>query len=107
MVKTQIVMLKEKIKALAALQRRTKRARKTSLPVEESAALRKELSGGDPEWGPRRAASEAEIRRVRITACLNLYHELRGSAHRHAVREGMEGYHERFRREVTAEIVIE
>ncbi|HLY11473.1 MAG TPA: hypothetical protein VKW04_19370 [Planctomycetota bacterium] len=45
-------------------------------------------------------------RRVEITACLNLYHEIRGSAHRHGIEKGWEWRHEsvlkRLRQELAA-----
>ena len=83
---------KERLALLAAAQVKAKRARK-QLPPAELAALRAELMGPDDlGW---RAPRDVVRRRVEITACLNLYHELRGSAHRHGIRKGWEWYHER------------
>ena len=84
----KIVFLKEKLKVLAALQIKTKRARKTSLPKEEWLALKNELAPKSAYWDHSVAASDARLRKIEITACLNLYHELRGSDYRHAC----EGY---------------
>jgi len=95
--------LKSRLAALASAQRKTKRARKR-LPEAELAVLRRELTGSDnPQWCPQRDVVE---RRVEITACLNLYHEIRGSAHRHGIEKGWEWRHEsvlkRLRQELAA-----
>ena len=83
--------LKERLAALSALQVEAKRARKR-LPEATLAALRREITGkDDPSWN---AAYDVMERRAKITACLNLYHELRGSDHRHGVRRGWEWSYE-------------
>lgn len=86
--KTQIHKLKSKIKGLSREQKCLKRARKTSIPLLECRLLLAQggltlttLSPGKPED----AWLEVERRRLVITACLNLYHELRESEHRHGV----------------------
>jgi hypothetical protein len=84
--------LKEKIKDLAALQVLTKKARKTSLPKEEWLALKNELAPKKAYWDHSVAASDARLRKVEITACLNYYHELRGSAFRHGDAELLKDY---------------
>lgn len=78
-----IAVLKDKIKDLIEIQKLTKRARKTSLPKEEWLALKQILAPKKASWDHNWAASDARLRKVEITACLNLYHELRGSAFRH------------------------
>lgn len=68
------------IRSLADEQARDRRARKPA--------------AGDPDDAARRARLQSDgVRRaVLITTCLNLHHELRGSAHRHRVRPGWEGW---------------
>lgn len=75
--------LKAKIKDLAAMQVKTKRARKTTLPKGEWLLLKAELAPKKAYWDHDVAASDARLRKVEITACLNYYHELRGSTLRH------------------------
>lgn len=85
--------LREKIKALASGQRPIKRARKTLISNEERKDLltRANVDAGWIKDGGKEAAAHAcwivYRRRAEITACLNLSHELRGSKHRHGVRE--------------------
>jgi hypothetical protein len=81
-------VLRDRIKNLAAEQKLLKQARKTKMPKDRWEAIRKEL-GRDRDWTPQYAAFEAEANTLRITACLNLYHELRGSEYRHKA----EGYY--------------
>ena len=95
-----IKILKEKIKTLSSKQRSLKLLRKTSLPQERRAALIAET--GMTEWAKEtletisyRAWSTVESRRTEITACLNLYHELRGSEHRHGIDKASEYYYEK------------
>lgn len=89
----KIRALKERIKALTILQEKTKRARKTTMPKQEWDALRVDIlkSSGRPTgyewWDHASAASDARLRKAEITACLNLYHELRGSGYRHDFKE--------------------
>lgn len=89
----RIRMLKERIKTLTILQEKTKRARKTTMPKVEWQTLKVDIlksSGRTPDrdwWDHASAASDARLRKAEITACINLYHELRGSAHRHDFKE--------------------
>lgn len=77
--------VKSRLKALAALQKKGKRARKTTIPAEERAALLAELGlVGRSEWGIAVAVIE---RRGEITAHLNFLRELRGKEYCHGVRE--------------------
>jgi hypothetical protein len=76
-----IKSLKEKIKLLAELQKKTKLARKT---VRIDPELRKKLL---EELGTEYPACVARSRKVEITAHLNLYLELRGKEYRHNVPE--------------------
>lgn len=71
--------LKEKIKTLAVLQKKTKLARKT---VRIDPELRKKLL---EELGTEYPGSVAVSRKTVITAHLNLYLELRGKEYRHNV----------------------
>jgi hypothetical protein len=82
-----ILFFKRRLAELAALQIKAKRARKR-LPEAELAALRLDLcASADPEWNAQR---DVVLRRIALTACLNLYHEVRGSEHRHGIREGFD-----------------
>lgn len=85
---TRIFVLRDRIKDLADKQKLLKRARKTKMPKGQWEGIRKQL-GRDREWTPAMAAYEADENTLRITACLNLYHELRGSEYRH----NAEGYY--------------
>ena len=78
----RMFVLRDRIKDLAAEQKLLKRARKTTLPKGQWEGIRKEL-GRDRDWTPQSAALESDVNKLRITACLNLYHELRGSEYRH------------------------
>ncbi len=86
----KIRALKEKIKMLSELQTKTKQARKTSLPKKEWEALKDDILKSISYrynrdiWDHSFATSYARMRKGEITACLNLYHELRGSEYRHA-----------------------
>ena len=90
--------LKERIKSLSAKQRPLKLLRKTLLPQDRRVALLAETGmteawkGLDPEDLSHRAWGWVAVRRLEITAALNLYHELRGSEHRHGVEE-VDRYH--------------
>jgi hypothetical protein len=78
----KIFKLKEHIKKLASEQKLLKMARKTKLPKDKWEDIRISL-GKSKDWTPIYAACEAYVNTIRITACLNLYHELRGSEFRH------------------------
>lgn len=84
----QIRALKAKLKKFAEIQHKTKLARKTTLPKDEWLALKNDLAPKSAYWDHSVAASDARLRKVEITACLNLYHELRGSSYRHGDEEG-------------------
>lgn len=106
---TAIKALKEKLKALAAKQRPLKLLRKTTLPAERRAALLTETGmetwkGLAPEDLSYKAWSLVGGRRVEITAALNLYHELRGSAHRHGVDDQDSYYYEKKLAELRKEL---
>ncbi len=76
--KTAICEIKQLLKSYAVVQRKAKRARKTTIPKEEREKLLKEIGASYPG---------VMSRKIRITAALNFYHELRGSEFRHGVRE--------------------
>ena len=84
----RMYVLRDRIKDLAAEQKLLKRARKTTMPKDQWEAIRKEL-GRSYDWTPQLASFEAGNNTLRITVCLNLYHELRGSDYRH----NAEGYY--------------
>lgn len=91
--------LKEKIKSLSSKQRPLKLLRKTLLPEDRRTALLAE-TGMTETWKdrdaiPYQAWSLVGCRRIEITACLNLYHELRGSEHRHGIDEQSQYYYEK------------
>jgi hypothetical protein len=79
--------LKDRLIALAAVQVKAKRARKR-LPEPELGALQRDVVE----------------RRVEISACLNLYHEIRGSAHRHGIPEGWQWRQESVQRRLREEL---
>lgn len=92
--RVRMLVLRDRIKDLAAEQRLLKRARKTTMPKAEWEKIRIELDRpkgreGERAWTPQDAAYEADANTTRITACLNLYHEMRGSEYRH----NAEGYY--------------
>lgn len=80
--------MKELIKQLADEQRELKSQRKTgTLPELELSYFGGVIWDKVPQkikdaW---RAASQVQQNKVRITAALNLYHELRGSDYRHGI----------------------
>lgn len=82
---TKVAKLKERIKALSEMQKLLKIARKTKMPKDQWEAIRVKL-GKYKDWTPLEAASDAYVNTYRITACINLYHELRGSEYRHNVQ---------------------
>jgi len=83
---TAIGALRDRIKDLASKQRPLKRARKTTLPLQERrAALEK--AGMSPASEFWQTSWEVVERRAHITACLNLMHELKGSEFRHGPGE--------------------
>jgi hypothetical protein len=84
--------LKERIKALSELQSKSKRARKTTLDKAEWLLLKNELAPKKAYWDHNAAASDARLRKAEITACLNYYHELRGSTFRHGDAELLKDY---------------
>jgi hypothetical protein len=89
----KMFVLRDKIKELSELQKKTKWARKTMTPKWEWDVLKAEIlksTGRFPDrgwWDHAAAASDARLRKAEITACLNLYHELRGSEFRHGFEE--------------------
>lgn len=83
---TKVAKLKERIKELAEKQKLFKMARKTKMPKDQWESIRIKL-GKSKDWTPLDAASDAYVNTYRITACINLYHELRGSEYRHNVQE--------------------
>jgi hypothetical protein len=79
--KTAFHEIKQLLKSYAVIQRKAKRARKTTIPAVEREALLKEIGSSYPN---------VMSRRIEITAALNFYHELRGSEFRHGIRKGTE-----------------
>ena len=88
----RIHKIRATIKELSALQVKAKRARKTTIPKDERAALLKECGIKYPEW----AHQDVMDRRAQITAALNYYHELRESPHRHGVRKELTYAYEKY-----------
>ena len=95
--------LKEKIKTLSAEQKLLKMARKTTMPKEQWEAIRINL-GRARDWTPSDAAWQASSNSMRITACLNYYHELRGSSFRHNVDPHIKYYYDKYIAELKAEL---
>ena len=82
--KTAITNLKCRIKDLSARQSPLKRLRKTTvLPHERSILAAKAVLPESREVSAADAAFLVRDQQALITASLNLYHELRGSEHRH------------------------
>jgi len=108
--KTMIWTLKERLKTMAAQQKPLKRARKTSIPKEERGALLLD-AGIEHCWavicdrtGASNAAAFVRERRARITACLNLYNELRGREYRHGIKKGFEYLYDKEMKKLTEEL---
>ena len=99
----KIRALKEKIKDLADEQHLLKKARKTTMPKDQWEAIRVEL-GRARDWTPVDAAWQASSNSMRITACLNYYHELRGSDFRHNVDPHIKYYYDKYMTELKAEL---
>jgi len=78
--------MKEYIKTLAREQQELKKARKTGT-LEESYTWYNGSSWPEHVAKARRAAITVQRNKILITAALNLYHELRGSDHRHNVSD--------------------
>jgi hypothetical protein len=96
--------LKSRLKNLAVLQKKTKRARKTTLPKEEYQKLKDEVCPKKTDWYP---TNEAFLRRGEITAHLNFYREIRGKEACHSVRHGVEYEYESTLKRLRKEFVIE
>jgi len=96
--RTTILELRKLIRDLSSKQRPLKRARKTSLPAAERDGLLIQASfSGDPSF-------EVLRRKARITASLNLFHELHGSEHRHG--HGDEYLYQRADKELRSELLV-
>ena len=98
--KEAFLKVRDEIKELSALQVIGKRARKTTLPEEESKALLRKFGVETPQ----EAAGRVGARKIRITALLNLHHEFRGSEHRHGIQKGDEYYYEKTLREIRTKL---
>ena len=81
-----IQWLRSQLKEMAILQKKAKRARKTTIDKKEREALLKELGIEYPEA----AGYDVFLRRAKITAYLNHSLMLRGRTYRHGVRKGLE-----------------
>lgn len=103
-IKEAISTVRERIKSLAAIQIKAKRARKTvRIPKEEREALIKELSAGKAWYSP---ASDVLRRRGEITAHLNYLHELRGSKYEHGIKKLTEDGYDAAREHLRQEFPI-
>ena len=89
--------IRARIKDLEEKQIKTKYARRR-ISKEEFEKIRKEV-GGSEYWCPQ---YEVFRRRAEITACLNFYHEIRGSKYRHGVRKGWEYIYKKYFEELKA-----
>jgi len=95
--KIMIRKLRVLIQDLSSKQRPLKRARKTSLPAAERDALLIQASfSGNPSF-------EVFRRKARITASINLLHELKGSEYRHG--HGDEYLYKRADEELRSELL--
>lgn len=85
-----IALMKEELKAYAAIQVKLKLCRKTKRGDQALKAKFIEELGikEKPYYKPEEQAVMAHKRnRITITVLLNLYHEIRGSEHRHVMKE--------------------
>ena len=98
--KEAFLKVRDEIKELSALQVVGKRARKTTIPKKESEALLRKFGVETPG----EAAGRVGARKTRITALLNLHHELRGSEHRHGISKGDEYYYEKALKEIKTKL---
>lgn len=103
-IRTAARELKSRLKNLAVLQKKTKRARKTTIPREEYLRLKEEVCPKKADWYP---TNEALLRRGEITAHLNFYREIRGKEICHAVRMGVEYEYESTLKRLRKEFVID
>lgn len=96
--------LKSRIKSLAIVQRKAKRARKTvKISAEERRQLIREITGSrdvSEWWSP---ATDVLERRALISACLDLYNELREKEFRHGAKKGLEYLYRRYSEELRKE----
>ena len=99
-IKEALRNVRDEIKELSSLQVIGKRARKTTIPKEESKALLRKFGVETPA----EAAVEVRCRKRRITALLNLHHELRGSEHRHGIEKGDEYSYEKTLKEIKTKL---
>lgn len=107
-----ITKLRDRIKTLSSKQHSLKLLRKTTLSPERKAALLEEtgmagsLKSEDAQALSYRAWSTVEDRRLEITACINIYHELRGSEYRHGVHKTVRYYYEKVVANIRKEIAM-
>lgn len=88
--------LKELIKLLSAQQKELKKARKTGPYIVERTKYGYPIL---PEnvMVANNAAGQVQCNRSRVTAALNLYHELRGSSYRHNFSPKDYEYHKAYK----------
>jgi hypothetical protein len=103
--KTAIQTTKIRIKNLSRAQAILKQLRKSKLPDAERAKLSIEIDSKDP-ISHLRAAGWAYCQRIEIAACLNFYHELRGSEFRHGIRKGTEYLYRKEMQELRKELTL-
>lgn len=100
--------LKQLIKNLAIEQRELKSQRKTGTlpefkrdyfgyPIDVPGKIKK-------AWG---ATSSVQMNKPRITAALNLYHELRGSSYRHNIRDDQGWAYDKALKELKKRFAVE
>jgi hypothetical protein len=104
--RTLIFNVKQEIKKLAEEQPILKRARKSLLPREEFAVIKKQFAPDKDWWDHNSAAGMVRDRKIKITAYLNLYHELRGSDYRHGVRDDNKWWYDRCYNKLKEEVTV-
>lgn len=98
----KMMVVREQILDLAEEQTMLRRARKSKLPKAEFDPIRKHFAPDKPWWDHLEAALEHSRRSTRITALLNLYHEMRNSPYRHGIPKGEKWFYEKQLEEVKA-----
>lgn len=91
----RMMVVREQIKDLAEEQVMLRKARKSTLPKAEFEPIRKHFTPDRTGWDHNCAALEHGRRSIKITALLNLYHEMRGSEYRHNVQKTDRWYYEK------------
>lgn len=94
--------MKEFIKQLANEQQELKKARKTGT-LEKDYTYWCYRDWPEHITKARNAANRVQANKIKITAALNAYHELRGSSYRHNIEPGLAYVHDKYFKEFLKE----